>query len=107
MMDRFALCFHDERRPEYIEHEVATLVGQRLPTKHGVFCRGLDEIARRRHLWRLSAPSRWVGSPRGPRIPSTPTPTTGPLKPPAYRALCFALRKTLLVRHAHCAVAAE
>ena len=28
MMDRFALCFHDERRPEYIEHEVATLVGQ-------------------------------------------------------------------------------
>jgi hypothetical protein len=24
MMDRFALCFHDERRPEYIEHEVAT-----------------------------------------------------------------------------------
>ena len=30
MMDRFALCFHDERRPEYIEHEVATLVGQRV-----------------------------------------------------------------------------
>ena len=29
MMDRFALCFHDERRPEYVEHEVATLVGQR------------------------------------------------------------------------------
>ena len=24
MMDRFALCFHDERRPEYIEHEVAS-----------------------------------------------------------------------------------
>ena len=30
MMDRFALCFHDKRRPEYIEHEVATLVGQRV-----------------------------------------------------------------------------
>jgi hypothetical protein len=30
MMDRFALCFHDERRPEYIEHEIATLVGQRV-----------------------------------------------------------------------------
>jgi hypothetical protein len=30
MMDRFALCFHDERRPEWIEHEVATLVGQRV-----------------------------------------------------------------------------
>ena len=30
MMDRFALCFHDERRPQYIEHEVATLVGQRV-----------------------------------------------------------------------------
>jgi Transposase DDE domain group 1 len=30
MMDRFALCFQDERRPEYIEHEVATLVGQRV-----------------------------------------------------------------------------
>jgi hypothetical protein len=30
MMDRLASCFHDERRPEYIEHEVATLVGQRV-----------------------------------------------------------------------------
>src|SRR2546426_8844786 len=30
MMDRFAACFHDERRPELIEHEVATLVGQRV-----------------------------------------------------------------------------
>src|SRR5437016_9304651 len=30
MMDRFASCFHDERRPEYVEHEVATLVGQRV-----------------------------------------------------------------------------
>src|ERR1700716_3864943 len=30
MMDRFAGCFHDERRPEGIEHEVATLVGQRV-----------------------------------------------------------------------------
>ena len=30
MMDRFALCFHDERRPEYIEHKVVTLVGQRV-----------------------------------------------------------------------------
>ena len=30
MMDRFASCFHDERRHEWIEHEVATLVGQRV-----------------------------------------------------------------------------
>lgn len=30
MMDRFATCFHDERRPEWIEHEVSTLVGQRV-----------------------------------------------------------------------------
>ena len=30
MMGRFAACFHDERRPELIEHEVATLVGQRV-----------------------------------------------------------------------------
>jgi hypothetical protein len=30
LMDRFASCFHDERRPELIEHEVVTLVGQRV-----------------------------------------------------------------------------
>jgi hypothetical protein len=30
LMGRFAGCFHDERRPELIEHEVATLVGQRV-----------------------------------------------------------------------------
>ena len=30
MMDRLASCFHDVRRPELIEHEVATLVGQRV-----------------------------------------------------------------------------
>jgi Transposase DDE domain group 1 len=30
LIDRFASCFHDERRPELIEHEVATLVGQRV-----------------------------------------------------------------------------
>ena len=30
MIDRFAGCFRDERRPELIEHEVATLVGQRV-----------------------------------------------------------------------------
>jgi hypothetical protein len=30
MMERFASCFHDERRPELIEHEVVTLVGQRV-----------------------------------------------------------------------------
>ena len=27
LMDRFAACFHDERRRDLIEHEVATLVG--------------------------------------------------------------------------------
>src|SRR5246127_5985741 len=30
MMDRFASCFHDVRRRELIEHEVVTLVGQRV-----------------------------------------------------------------------------
>ena len=30
MMDRFSACFHDERRAELIEHEVVTLVGQRV-----------------------------------------------------------------------------
>ena len=30
LMARFAGCFHDERRPELIEHEVVTLVGQRV-----------------------------------------------------------------------------
>jgi Transposase DDE domain group 1 len=30
LMGRFAGCFHDERRPELIEHQVATLVGQRI-----------------------------------------------------------------------------
>src|SRR4030081_3228912 len=30
MMSRFAACFHDGRRQDLIEHEVATLVGQRV-----------------------------------------------------------------------------
>ena len=30
MMDRFAACFHDTRCQERIEHEVVTLVGQRV-----------------------------------------------------------------------------
>jgi Transposase DDE domain group 1 len=30
LIGRFAGCFHDERRPELIEHEVSTLVGQRV-----------------------------------------------------------------------------
>ena len=30
LTDRFAACFHDERRQELIEHEVATLVSQRV-----------------------------------------------------------------------------
>ena len=30
VVDRFAACFRDHRRPELIEHEVATLVGQRV-----------------------------------------------------------------------------
>jgi hypothetical protein len=30
LMDRFAACFHDTRRPELIEHQVRTLVGQRV-----------------------------------------------------------------------------
>jgi hypothetical protein len=30
LIDRFAACFHDKRRPELVEHEVATLVGQRV-----------------------------------------------------------------------------
>src|SRR5882757_9200480 len=30
MMDRFASCFHDVRRADLIEHEVKTLLGQRV-----------------------------------------------------------------------------
>src|ERR1700756_3634997 len=30
LIDRFAACFRDERREDLIEHEVATLVGQRV-----------------------------------------------------------------------------
>src|SRR5437867_11078232 len=30
MTARFASCFHDERRADLIEHEIATLVGQRV-----------------------------------------------------------------------------
>src|SRR5581483_8067438 len=30
LIDRFAACFHDERQPHLIEHEVVTLVGQRV-----------------------------------------------------------------------------
>jgi len=30
LIGRFAACFHDERRQDLIEHEVATLVGQRV-----------------------------------------------------------------------------
>src|SRR5205823_13577044 len=30
LMDRLAACFHDERRQELIEHEIVTLVGQRV-----------------------------------------------------------------------------
>ena len=30
LIDQFAACFHDERREDLIEHEVATLVGQRV-----------------------------------------------------------------------------
>src|SRR6266404_9138020 len=30
MMERFATCFHDVRRADLIEHEVVTLVGQRV-----------------------------------------------------------------------------
>jgi Transposase DDE domain group 1 len=30
MMDRLASCFHGARHPQWIEHEVATLVGQRV-----------------------------------------------------------------------------
>jgi len=30
MMDRFAGCFHDERRQDLVEHKVVTLVGQRV-----------------------------------------------------------------------------
>src|SRR5438270_1500470 len=30
LTDRLAACFHDVRRPEFIEHEVVTLVGQRV-----------------------------------------------------------------------------
>ena len=34
MIDRFAGCFRDERRPDLIEHEVATLVGHGCSGSH-------------------------------------------------------------------------
>jgi Transposase DDE domain group 1 len=33
LVDRFAECFIDRRNPKYIEHQVATLIGQRV---HGI-----------------------------------------------------------------------
>jgi len=30
LIDRFAACFHDVRRPELVEHQVATMIGQRV-----------------------------------------------------------------------------
>src|SRR5262245_63253546 len=30
LVDRFAACFRDGRRPEFIEHRIETLVGQRV-----------------------------------------------------------------------------
>src|SRR6266496_2986868 len=30
LMERFAACFHDKRRQDLIEHEVGTLLGQRV-----------------------------------------------------------------------------
>src|SRR5262249_55885453 len=30
LIDRFAACFHDVRCPELVEHEVATMIGQRV-----------------------------------------------------------------------------
>jgi hypothetical protein len=50
LMGRFAGCFHDERRPELIEHEVATLVGQR------VFAIALGRRRRRNPPDRLFVP---------------------------------------------------
>ena len=41
LIDRFAGCFHDRRRPELIEHRVETLVGQRvfgIARKCRIFC---------------------------------------------------------------------
>jgi hypothetical protein len=30
LIDRFAACFRDGRRPEFVEHRIETLVGQRV-----------------------------------------------------------------------------
>ena len=30
LIDRFAACFHDVRRPELVEHQVTTMIGQRV-----------------------------------------------------------------------------
>ena len=30
LIDRLASCFHDRRHPEWIEHKVANMVGQRM-----------------------------------------------------------------------------
>ena len=48
MMDRFARCFHDERRADRIEHEVVTLVGQRV-FAIALGCEDLNDHDKLRH----------------------------------------------------------
>ncbi len=45
LTERFAACFHDARRPHLIEHEVATLLGQRV---FGIALGYEDKLAARR-----------------------------------------------------------
>ena len=68
MMERFASCFHDVRRAELIEHEVATLVGQRV---FGIALAAIGfETAR--HL------GRWPAPPISQGLPAPGSPTAVP-----------------------------
>ena len=46
LVDRFAACFTDRRRPELIEHSVSTLIGQRI---HGIAL-GYEDLNDHDHL---------------------------------------------------------
>ena len=80
MMRRFAACFHDVRQQDLIEHEVVTLVGQRVfgialgyedlndhdELRHSMFSAGgicwLRSYDRRGWMQQMARSRRWRGS---------------------------------------------
>src|SRR5260370_8818584 len=89
LVGRFAGCFADYRAPELIEHEVRTLVGQRV---YGIAL-GYEDLIDHEELrhdpvmavlaGKLAAPppagAPWAGkAPPRPRAPTRPHPTPNP-----------------------------